>query len=887
MNKHMQNSIEVKDITTETVIEHLCLGVDIIFATDQGRLVGAMTDGDINRCIRDRRGRIDSSIINHKINRIIKKDNADERLIEIEAEEIFARYPKIHNIPVVDGQGRLLYQIDRNKNKEMSAKIRKCLDVIRVNKSIDILLDSYKSNCICLTGGMHNILKQVKAFLEKELRHSETFSKGVDIIISAEPEEIKNLDKNVLVICLLNSLAGLLKMSPFVEVPVCSLEMTAQYYWYKELEQIRTETFGDFCELFGYDEIEVQENNSYIGDIAEKISKHGVSVNRNKEVATDALGGINIFAYSASKKYMERVTLERFCNMLKWLQSYRYITLKPLTREIYIQEYIAWLETIKNEGFEGVLIKEYNLLDCEVYQTVQEWGKGKFVIKRPEDDDSKEFVLLNVTRDSGGVSFYMDMQSYCIMCAVNNACCNLARCYCNNVYVHSTFWKDSPRYVSYARPGRGILNYINHDEDFPTDFIEGIYGRNGYPAEQVIEDSLGCEKVCIQDNYIKYQSNYRSKYFNTDSFGNRITTNMPEKYTGTIYLLGACLYTGYAVPDEDTVASLIQKRINASGKKYRVVNLGGAGIPLEGQIGKLCDRKIGAHDIVVCWASIWNRLKENDVITVDIEEMASELGEEEYWDDLLHCGKKGYEIVAKQIYEKIEPKLLWLPDSHFHLHGSMEQEIISFLSDIKNQISQRTGHILHDTSRKSGAIVMNCNPFTYGHKYLIETASRLVDILYIFVVEEDKSVFPFADRIQMVQEGTKDFANVVVLPSGKFMISSVTFPGYFTKGSSGKKYYDSFLDLKIFAHYIAPSLGISLRFVGEEPFDQVTSQYNCDMKLILEEQGITVIEIPRKKLENEVISATRVRSLMEAGEYSLLQKLVPDSTFQCIQHIVR
>ena len=33
-----------------------------------------------------------------------------------------------------------------------------------------------------------------------------------------------------------------------------------------------------------------------------------------------------------------------------------------------------------------------------------------------------------------------------------------------------------------------------------------------------------------------------------------------------------------------------------------------------------------------------------------------------------------------------------------------------------------------------GAIVMNCNPFTMGHRYLIETAASQVDRLYVFVL---------------------------------------------------------------------------------------------------------------------------------------------------------
>lgn len=181
---------------------------------------------------------------------------------------------------------------------------------------------------------------------------------------------------------------------------------------------------------------------------------------------------------------------------------------------------------------------------------------------------------------------------------------------------------------------------------------------------------------------------------------------------------------------------------------------------------------------------------------------------------------------------------------------------------------------------KLGAVVMNCNPFTYGHQYLIDIASRLVDLLYVFVVEEDKSIFPFKDRFAMVNEGTKQYVNVIVIPSGSFMISSVTFPGYFTKDTPTGESYDDFLDLKIFAHYISPAFGISVRFVGEEPFDKVTGQYNYDMKIILKETEIDVIEIPRKKFGNEFISATKVRRLLKEKDYNSLKNYLPETTIQ-------
>ncbi len=185
-----------------------------------------------------------------------------------------------------------------------------------------------------------------------------------------------------------------------------------------------------------------------------------------------------------------------------------------------------------------------------------------------------------------------------------------------------------------------------------------------------------------------------------------------------------------------------------------------------------------------------------------------------------------------------------------------------------------------------GAIVMNCNPFTLGHKYLIETASKQVDHLYILAVEEDRSVFKFNDRIEMMRRGTADLPNVEVIPSGKFVISSLTFPEYFEKSEKPDATVDTSMDLEIFGRYIAPALKIKARFVGEEPIDMVTNQYNRSMEENLPKYGIRFVESPRKESGNAVISASRVRKLLGEKKYDEVKKIVPPTTFDYLINVL-
>lgn len=179
---------------------------------------------------------------------------------------------------------------------------------------------------------------------------------------------------------------------------------------------------------------------------------------------------------------------------------------------------------------------------------------------------------------------------------------------------------------------------------------------------------------------------------------------------------------------------------------------------------------------------------------------------------------------------------------------------------------------------------MNCNPFTWGHRHLIAYAAERCLQLFVFVVEEDKSQFPFADRIRLVREGAADLANVLVLPSGKFIISQLTFPAYADKGELQGETVDPTMDVAIFAKHIAPSLGINVRFAGEEPLDHITRQYNATMRRILPQYGIEFEVIPRKESgDGRVISASRVRKLLETQEFDEIARLVPAVTLRYLR----
>ena len=193
----------------------------------------------------------------------------------------------------------------------------------------------------------------------------------------------------------------------------------------------------------------------------------------------------------------------------------------------------------------------------------------------------------------------------------------------------------------------------------------------------------------------------------------------------------------------------------------------------------------------------------------------------------------------------------------------------SFLENIRSK----------KTHGKIAALVMNCNPFTLGHRHLIERAASENDFVHLFVVSEDASHFPFADRFNLVKEGCADLPGVILHQTESYMISSAVFPSYFLKDEPAAIEAQAKLDLAIFKQ-IAAAAGASSRYVGDEPFSVVTGIYNEIMRAQLPPAGIECIVLPRREHNGVPISASSVRKLLRDGRIEDTKELVPETTYR-------
>lgn len=183
------------------------------------------------------------------------------------------------------------------------------------------------------------------------------------------------------------------------------------------------------------------------------------------------------------------------------------------------------------------------------------------------------------------------------------------------------------------------------------------------------------------------------------------------------------------------------------------------------------------------------------------------------------------------------------------------------------------------TADRVAAIVMNANPFTLGHQYLVEKTAQENDVVHLFVVSEEASIIPFEIRYQLIEKGVRHLPNVILHSAGAYMVSKSTFPSYFLEGEEQVVIAHAKLDLEIFLRHVVPTLGITRRYVGEEPYCKVTRTYIETMNLMLQANGVGCEIIPRLEVGSEAISASMVRACIRDNRLEDIKTIVPKTTY--------
>lgn len=243
---------------------------------------------------------------------------------------------------------------------------------------------------------------------------------------------------------------------------------------------------------------------------------------------------------------------------------------------------------------------------------------------------------------------------------------------------------------------------------------------------------------------------------------------------------------------------------------------------------------------------------------------------------LTHLRQDAFQAGFSHLFLYTKPRNAYLFSDLFFYPIARTDKVL--LMEDKNRGIQRFLASLEKPEGECGAIVMNADPFTLGHRYLVEEASRRCERLLLFVLSEDRGHFPAEVRLELVRRGTADLPNVTVLPTGPYLISAATFPTYFLKDRDSAEEVHCMLDVEIFAKHFAPHFSITRRFVGTEPLSALTARYNAVLKEQLPRRGIQVEEIARLEKNGIPVSASAVRRALEKGDREQIRALVPETT---------
>lgn len=477
--------------------------------------------------------------------------------------------------------------------------------------------------------------------------------------------------------------------------------------------------------------------------------------------------------------------------------------------------------------------------------------------------------------------------------------------YLNNKKVNVSFINVINKGKRLKNKSKSEKNLINNQDMYVKDrpswsqgliapeYIQNLYCEGNDYISKVYETSvpvLRSTKVVLKDldNGVSSVEN-----------GCRTTVNQPDDAKSRLLVFGSSTTYGIGCSDIATIPSIIQSILNNKNANVKVENHGVLGMNLLLAFNNLLQTEINPGDTVIFFDfdefrdASWSGIKNIDLNNIDRKD--------DFFIDLTkhqcHFSPRGNEVIGNVICNEFV-----LDDIDNSVPANedvyLDEKVISVLDNFKYFLYKQTAKTFENCEMKSylslleshvpdpelkvGSVAVNCNPITKGHLHLLEHASRNVDKLFIFVIEEDKSFFKFEDRLHLVAESTKHLENVTVLRGGKFICTELTYPDYFDKDTTEAK-ADASMEAWFFCEYIAKTLNITKIFLGDEPKCMITKQYNEKMQELLPEYGIEVDIIDRIATNGDVISASKVRKLLEVGDFDGIAQIVPEPTLLFLQ----
>lgn len=399
----------------------------------------------------------------------------------------------------------------------------------------------------------------------------------------------------------------------------------------------------------------------------------------------------------------------------------------------------------------------------------------------------------------------------------------------------------------------------------------------------------------------------RSNKYISVKDGVRETCDNPVKYSKEVHFFGPCIVQGMCVTDNYTIESYLQKRVNEhSPDTIKILNHGSA---THTPYASFCndflhamDTQFNEGDTVVIMDAFTERaleLLEKNHIPVIMDKSMFDGTENLFLNNPYHCNHLANEMYSNLIFEGLESRGLlscsksdnrkevssYYVDNNCDL--SFRNDAFIFNKELLNYTESLKKYAVDNLKfSRIGGICTQANPFTLGHKALVEFAAKEMDYVYVFVAQDSLSEIQFLERLEIAEDAVSEFDNVKVLPSGTYLSSYRMFPDYFT-GTTGKNEFDLtnvWAETRIFAERYCKALGINYRILGEEPNDLYTRLLVEHLEEVLPQYGINTLVIPRTLSEdNQVISASVVRKKLSEKDYADLEKFITPHAIEVLK----
>lgn len=447
----------------------------------------------------------------------------------------------------------------------------------------------------------------------------------------------------------------------------------------------------------------------------------------------------------------------------------------------------------------------------------------------------------------------------------------------SGVKVYNMIFTDHQTTPGRKRLAAGFKNWMRRPDaravgpcvtaDQAPAFYDELYTEEY--AKEVGQYTIHLEK---SDIYTRLKD-CNDRYFHVKD-GERLTVGQPDQADRTVWFFGPCFMIGAYVEDRHTIESYLQSMINRDGRSVRVVNCGCFETKYQEMI-HMTSTPMKPGDIVVMHLE---NHEYSGTETIDLTDILDRNNVPNEWllDIPLHCNHKVNELYARDLYDRMTTE--GVLDSPVSTEPS---EMLTRDLAINSLYLDLYFNDFHpEPGQRIGTVGMHGNPFTLGHRFLIETASRQVDKLFVLLIEDELGIFSYAERFAMAVDATRDLPNVTIVSGGPFQATRNVFREYFVKVDPADMEESATADALIYTEIIGPRLGVTCRFFGDEKHNPKMAFFNELMKKILPRYGIEAIELPRASVDGRAISASVARNAADSGDMDTLLANVPAATLR-------